>query len=556
MLMNPMPYLHHDATPEQRDKIQAIENRADECYKLLRLLHRPRNVAVWALLTRMALEIEMAQQRYGANSPLHRIAIAVLDKCTTGFKFIADHGKPESTLIQNFNWNGPLVEDANHAYVIAKQYTDFANVFPMWHKDHEKADLISNECVRFHLPNDSLRQRQANAYQQGTRPLQASGTLSSSKKKETPRHIAQLLNDLYYQARPSGKHGKFVYQPSSEVIEALRPEYQDRLDQNFRHPDSIQLNGYALSDFKSFYVALLILCSVHEYICYPWKTIGEAVPISSLVMVKPRTVWIETLSRVSRLPQKTCETILSDLTFRPSSKAASLCLNPFVPVDQFRLAVAPQFPLASAADENILRTFSYLYPALFSAQNTEKEAAMLGTIHRENPGYHIESSIELPDKSTEIDIVIEDTNSSTVILAELKWIRKPNRTLERIAREADVEKGIRQLSLIRDYSRMNPDFLMKKGKLKQRINAYANVHYLLLVRDFWFWEEPKDQFALLDFDEFVARLKDSASLKSLVEGLLKYDWLPEEGRDFTVEYTSSSVYGVTIESPLFKPTKR
>lgn len=551
-----MPYFRDDATPEQRDKIQAIENRADECYKLLRLLHRPRNVANWGLLTRMALELEMTQQRYGANSPFHKIAIVVLDRCTAGFKFIAEHGKAESRLIQSFNWNGPLVDDANHAYLIAKQYTNFSNVFPMWHKNHEKADLISDERVRFYLPKDSARQRQANAYQQGTRPAEGAGRVEPIKRKDSPRHVTQLLNDLYYQARPRGQHGKFTYQPSSEVIEALRPEYQDRLDQNFRHQDSIQLNGYSLRDFKSFYVALLILCSIHEYICYPWKTRGEAVPISSLVMVKPRAVWIAKLSSVSGLPQKTCNTILSNLTLHPSSTTASLCLNPFVPLDQFLLAVAPQFPLASAADDNILRTFSYLYPALFSAQNTEKDAAMVGAIRRENPGYRLESSIQLPNKSTDIDMVIEDEESSTLILAELKWIRKPNRTLERIAREADVTKGIHQLELIRDYSRKHPEFLMKRGKLKQPISAYANVHYLLLVRDFWFWREPSDQFALLDFDEFVTKLKMSSNLKSLVAELLKYEWLPVEGRDFIVEYTSSSVYGVTIESPLFKPTKR
>jgi hypothetical protein len=54
----------------------------------------------------------------------------------------------------------------------------------------------------------------------------------------------------------------------------------------------------------------------------------------------------------------------------------------------------------------------------------------------------MEHSIELPDKTTEIDALLSDEASSTVVLAELKWIRKPNRTLERIARDKDVEKGL------------------------------------------------------------------------------------------------------------------
>jgi hypothetical protein len=139
-----------------------------------------------------------------------------------------------------------------------------------------------------------------------------------------------------------GQSGKFDYESSAELIKALQPEYQDRLDQSFRHPDSIQLNGYSLREFKSFYIALLILCAVHEYICYPWNTSGQPIPTSSLVMVRSRSVWIASLSKISRLPQTTCEKIFSDLTFNPLSKTASLCINPFVPIDKFLFAVDGQ----------------------------------------------------------------------------------------------------------------------------------------------------------------------------------------------------------------------
>jgi hypothetical protein len=131
-----------------------------------------------------------------------------------------------------------------------------------------------------------------------------------------------------------------------------------------------------------------------------------------------------------------------------------------------------------------------------------------------NPGYRLEHSIQLPDKSTEIDKVIEDEASSTVILAELKWIRKPHRTLERIARERDVARGIRQLELIRDYSQRDPEFLMHRRKLNRSLTAYNNVPYLLLVRDFWFWNEPDNKFALLDFARFSQNLERAIISKS------------------------------------------
>jgi hypothetical protein len=210
------------------------------------------------------------------------------------------------------------------------------------------------------------------------------------------------------------------------------------LEMNFRHPDSFQLNGYSLAEFKAVYVALLILSAIHEYICYPWDKQGQPIPESSLVMVKSRSEWISRLSRISGVFTANCDRIVRDLTLRPENRSfTSLCITPFVPLDSQdeTLAVAPQFPLTSAVDENALRQFSYTYPALFSAENTQKEEGMRSQLKAANQGYRIDFSIPLPDGSTEIDAVIEDETTSTVVIGELKWLRKPFKPLEPLERE-------------------------------------------------------------------------------------------------------------------------
>jgi hypothetical protein len=90
-----MSFFLKGATSEQVKAVQAVEDRADGCYRLLRILDRPRNLAMWALLTAMAHELEVFQQRYGANSLRHRIALINNDRYVCGFHFIAKHGKPE-----------------------------------------------------------------------------------------------------------------------------------------------------------------------------------------------------------------------------------------------------------------------------------------------------------------------------------------------------------------------------------------------------------------------------------------------------------------------------
>jgi hypothetical protein len=548
-----MPFLLRQATPEQANEVQAVEDRADNCYRLLRLLSRPRNLATWALLTAMAHEMETFQQKYGANSPRHRIALINNDRYVCGFHFIAKNGKAESKLA-NFTYSGSLTTDAVFAHNISRHYTTFLYLFPMWYKNHEQVELVGNGRVRFYVPHDSPRQRQVIAYQQILRPAEEA-RIKPSPKVHSP-YRQRLFSDLFQTARPTGLRRKFHYRPSSELIEELRPDYVERLDANFRHPDSFQLNGYSLREFKEFYVALLILSAIHEYICYPWKDEGHPIPLSSLVMVKTRGEWLKELSEVAKLPEDVCSRILLDLVLDPQSTSfTSLCIHPFVPLDRYgvHLAVAPQFPLASAVDENILRSFSYTYPALFSAQNIQKEDAMRTQLRTANPRYRIEFSIPLPDGSTEIDVLIEDVVSSTILLAELKWIRKPAKPLERLSREEDLVKGVHQLELIRDYGRKHPRFLLDRGKLSKPLDAYDNVHHILLVRDYWHWIEPTDTIAIVDFDEFAPRYKAGSSLRVMAEEVLKYEWLPVEGRDFHVEYPATSVNGAVVESALFKP---
>jgi hypothetical protein len=223
-------------------------------------------------------------------------------------------------------------------------------------------------------------------------------------------------------------------------------------------------------------------------------------------MVKSRRGRTNELSEISELDKALCEKILVDLTLNPSTlKGASMCIHPFVPLDGLTLAVAPQFPLASAVDDNILRMFSYTFDALFSAQNTEKERTMIERLRPAVSRFGFEPSVELPDGTTEIDVILVDEASSTLLLAELKWSRKPNRTLECIDREKDIEKGVEQLKLIRSFSRKHPDFLQQRKKLPQSISDYANVHYLLASWDYWHWIEPDDGIAIRRLHRLVGR---------------------------------------------------
>jgi hypothetical protein len=506
----------------------------------------------------MSLTLEMVQQDYGADSPTHRDAFTFWDRCTCGFAFIAKYGKPESKLIHSYTWNPTVADKSESDLRITKEYTSFLNMFPRWHRDVQAADVLADGRIRFALERDSPGQRRVIAFQQRFRPSIGMQDAATHHRMQLNPAQEQKFADLYRAARAKGSAKKFKYEPPPDLIEDVMPHWINRVNESFRYPESTELGEYSLGDFKSFYAAFLTLCSIHERLCYPFLEKGHTIPESSMVLVKQRTGWIRKLAAISGLPANVCETMVSHLTLDTNSRnIAGMTVYPFVPLDRnsSELAVAPQFPLAARADENVLRALSYRVPNEFSKVTTQKEGILRARLKDVNTRFKLPEPIRLPDGSTDLDLIIEDSGSNTLVLSELKWIRKPVKALEHIQRDEEVEKGIRQIKTIRNYVRSHPDFLMQSGRLARKTSSYSNIHYLLIVADHWFWTDPEDGFAIIDYQTFLTEFAKSSNLQETVADLISYQWLPNEGQDFYVGLDASSANGAVIEIPTFYHVK-
>ena len=100
---------------------------------------------------------------------------------------------------------------------------------------------------------------------------------------------------------------------------------------------------------------------------------------------------------------------------------------------------------------------------------------------------------------------------------------------------------------------MNDDLFTQAKTIDCRSTADA-YELTGVARDHWRWKSP-DGIAIVEFDAFVRALARSGNLHDVVAGLLTYDWLPVEGRDFIVQYDNATANGVSIESQVFYSTE-
>jgi hypothetical protein len=342
------------------------------------------------------------------------------------------------------------------------------------------------------------------------------------------------------------------YPDDSELLSVLRNVYDSRLRSTFRRDPSLDLGGYDLSDFRRFFSVLLAVSSVHECFCDWWRQKSGRYPFESAVMVRRSADWADLIVRLSGLDQGKVKRMIADLTFGVI-RALDVYIHPFVPsLGGDMLFLVPHFILNSNAEENILRVCSYARPRCYSLIANAKEAEMRDSIKAHVPArYKVMGPFKLPDpKLPDIDLVIKDTQSAAVLIGELKWLRKVVRVIEHVERDAELEEGFRQLRDVRTFLEQSPGYLSDSSIILAG-QAPPTLSYAVIARDHLAHIPQQDGLWLAEFDALIWALLDSDCLADACRKLAAFEWLPIEGRDFTVQFKTASVAGVTMDSEVF-----
>ena len=500
-----MPFIKKDAPAELIETIHQIETRADSCYAQLKILRLQANVTVWALLVGAIDLIEREIATRGDNTfNLDAALLNISRFVPVAMKWAFDYGKPTSKLATR-HWTPNLASEVNKALFTAHLYTTYLFCLPMWHKHRYAAESVSPALVRFTALGGD-RNRQVSAYQKGFRPTGGNYKAQRAKKTRSDSENAGAVSTSISNLPQKGASG-FEYEDPWDLWQELLPEYEARITGIVRRADALSLGSYSMSDFNKFYTALLAVCAAHEFLCFAWQKNYGLYPFNSAVLVWPYRRWGSILSNLSGLSFEKCRDMIGDLTF-DFTRSIDLHIHPFVALDPLamNLALAPQFPLHSRPDENILRVCSILRPDVFDLTSLEKEPEFRKTLHEICGRYSPQGPINLPKPNPDIDLLLSDDSSSTLVIAELKWIRKTTRPVEFIERDAEVLKGINQLGKIRKFLNENPNHLASIGKLPKSMSEYKHIFYVLIARDHWVWVEPED-VAIFEFDVLAAAIK-------------------------------------------------
>lgn len=550
-------FTESEAPSSLRDAVNAIEAQADATVRSLGIFSYPRGLASWAMLTANNRDIEAAIEKTGFANQQHAVVMlrngkVVAEELSLAMQYATDIELAKGQLL----WTDSLALAAHAGLQVAKQYFGFTSVYPVWHQDGVWAELLGEKTVRFTDVDERPETRRVQAYQQGIRPpgkrpqpgkaLSLPATLERGVKQK----IANLVRNSL-----SGSVS-FSYGHPLLLWRTLFQQYVELLGNLFRRGDSLDLGGFNLGDFRRTFAAILAVCSVHEHFSYEWRNYTGRFPYDSSVVVWHKRQWIERLAGISSVAPAVVEQILRELTLG-ATRAQDLFVHPFVSLDSKGdlLAVDPHIPLKSRADENVLRVCSYLRPTIYDSLSALKEQETREDLLRAAPpGLCVRGPRTLPNSKTDIDLIVEDTEHDVVVIAELKWLRMSMRPGELKYRRAEFLKGVQQLGAAEAFLQQNPAYLYQIGDVTKPLNTFSKVYYTLIARDFFTWVDPKAHCPVVEYEPFSQMLGQCSDLAHGMEELLRFDWLPVEGRDFRVQYDRDTVGDVSLEGAVIYPS--
>jgi len=385
---------------------------------------------------------------------------------------------------------------------------------------------------------------------QGIRPAgwQLMADLLAPQLQVGERETRKILN-LVLNARRG--HLSITYSEPWRLWREIKDIAYAPLGTIFRRQEESDLGGFSLGQFRHFSAALLSICAVHEHACSLTMQVSVAreYPLNSALLVWSDDKWVRVIHRISGIDADVVRTILRQMTFG-STNMADLNVHPFVWIDQRRrrLAVCPGIARFSNYEENVMQICSRLDPAVHGALSATKEEEMRREILEWLPP-HIEGfgPQSLPSPLPDIDLVLEDRTSQTVVIAEMKWLRQPFRPVGLVRTHEEFIDSFRQIEDVRQHLRECPNLLCNSGMLSRPLDQYELVQYIVLARDFL--EISADTTVpAIEYEAFKQAVQRTTDLASAMAILVSEEWLPQEGRDFYLRNERSELNGVGIES--------
>jgi hypothetical protein len=264
---------------------------------------------------------------------------------------------------------------------------------------------------------------------------------------------------------------------------------------------------------------------------------------SNLCFCLSRNELLEDMAVISSLNSSHIEAFISFLTYGQRTSAPDSALQPIVCLTQGIVAVTAIGFLASNQERNLLTLQARLDPPTFNRLSGSFEVQMTERLDarlRERWRFVVPNrTFQLGSNREELDLLIAEPETSTMVILELRWMLPPGDPREVQTKKQACHQKVEQLERKTAAARGHVGAVMERAfSLNVTDAASWRVFGIVVVAGFGGARSLNDGIAVMPDYVLEGVIGDAPSLRHLAEWSISLAWLPVEGREFEVEEES------------------
>jgi hypothetical protein len=298
-------------------------------------------------------------------------------------------------------------------------------------------------------------------------------------------------------------------------------------------PDDWQFTRFSLAQYRAVFICLQITAEAW-FVARQVVALGvKGIAYQSAVWVPRKGVLLKLLARHTELPSNTIQAILQYLTFgEVGIRNPDVAIQPLIDLGNDHYCISPFLMTQIHAERNMCVLLNQV-PAdrkLYAALVDEKEALLRAeTIQSLHPlGLDFKHGEVGP---TDVDLAIIDRAAKICLCIELKWFIEPAEIREVLMRSDELRKGVGQAKTLASM------YAMKDARLLALLGIGPDYEFQSMVGSVNFIGRPGIQdpeVPIAKLWHVVARLKETGSLRAVVQWLRRREYLPVNERDYKV----------------------
>jgi len=247
------------------------------------------------------------------------------------------------------------------------------------------------------------------------------------------------------------------------------------------------------------------------------------------------------------------------LTYGRGVDSPDQALQPLVPLGAHRLGVAGIGFLSSNAERNLLTLQARLEPRLFDSQSSLFELEMT---------HHLKSVLaqkwqrvaanpkcQLGDTTEELDLLVCEPETRTVLVLELRWMLSPADPREVQTKTRTCYQKVVQVERKVAAATPNLAHLLRAAfDITLEPSEEWNVYGAVVLQGFGGALSQRSMIPVVPDWVLEAGVRTASSLRHLAEWMQSLDWLPVEGRDFEAQQISQ-LLAIKVRYPGLVPMR-